>query len=335
MPKAIPIYEDHNETYRADSCRPLVDAVSSGRVKVEALRHGHYPGKVLPAGALPGIKMVGFWDAKGEQEWGLSWHRNEGVEFTFLESGNLEFAAESRKYTLRPDDLTVARPWQLHRVGDPYVAPSRLVWLILDVGVRRPNQDWKWPSWVMLSQPDREELTNILRHNEQPVWNAATDLRRCFHEIAQCVEADLDGSKVSRLTLRINDMLLLLLEMFRTKKVRLDSSLSSTRRTVQLFLNDLQKHPENLEEEWNLEGMAASCGLGVTQFVHHVRSVTNMSPMSFLSHCRVELAVKILRERPAESVTSVAMQCGFSSSQYFATVFARRYGCSPSEYRSR
>jgi AraC-like DNA-binding protein len=312
-----------------------VEAVNTGRVKVEALRHGHYPGKVLPAGALPGIKMVGFWDAQGEQQWGLSWHRNEGVEFTFLESGNLEFAAEARNYTLQADDLTVVRPWQLHRVGDPYVAPSRLIWLILDVGVRRPNQEWKWPSWLMLSQPDREELTNILRHNEQPVWKAATDLRRCFCEIARCVEADLEGNKVSRLTVRINEMILLLLEMFRTKKMRLDSSLSSTRRTVQLFLNDLQTHPKHLEEEWTLEGMAASCGLGVTQFVHHVRNLTNMSPMSFLSHCRVELAVKILRERPEESVTAIAMQCSFSSSQYFATVFARRVGCSPSEYRAR
>jgi AraC family L-rhamnose operon regulatory protein RhaS len=137
------------------------------------------------------------------------------------------------------------------------------------------------------------------------------------------------------LTVRINDMLLLLLEMFRTKKVRLDSSLSSPRRTVQLFLNDLQAHSENLAEEWGLEGMAASCGLGVTQFAHHVRGLTNMSPMSFLSRSRVELGAKMLRDRPEETVTAIAMQCGFSSSQYFATVFAKRFGCSPRGYRGR
>ena len=334
MPKPIPIYRDHDETYRADSCGPLVAGIMSGRVKAEALRHGHYPGKALPTTALPGIKMIGYWDAKGEQDWGLSWHRNEGVEFTFLESGSLEFGADDRAFHLQPDDLTVARPWQLHRVGDPHVTASLLHWLILDVGVRRPNQDWKWPAWLLLSQPDLDELTNILRHNENPVWKATAELRRCFREIAQAVDGDINGSCLSRLTLRINDMLLLMLEMFRTKKVRLDTSLSSTRRTVQLFLEDLKSQPEHLALEWTLGEMAESCGLKVTQFVQHVRSLTNMSPGQYLTRCRLEQAARMLKEQPHLTVTSVALDCGFGSSQYFATVFAKEYGESPKEYRA-
>jgi AraC family L-rhamnose operon regulatory protein RhaS len=206
--------------------------------------------------------------------------------------------------------------------------------LIIDVGVRRPNQAWKWPWWLLLSQPDLDELTSILRHNEQPVWRATPEVRRCFRAISQAVETDRGGSSVSRLTLRVNDLFLLLLEMFRVKKVRLDHSLSTSRRTVQLFLEDLRAHPENLALRWTLQEMADSCGLGVTQFVHHVRSLTNVSPMHYLTHCRLDLAAQVLRERSEATITDVALECGFSSSQYFATVFARRFRCPPREFQT-
>ncbi|MBM3890692.1 MAG: helix-turn-helix domain-containing protein [Verrucomicrobia bacterium] len=41
------------------------------------------------------------------------------------------------------------------------------------------------------------------------------------------------------------------------------------------------------------------------------------------------------REKPATSVTDTAYACGFSSSQYFATVFRRQFGCRPGDYRAR
>jgi AraC family L-rhamnose operon regulatory protein RhaS len=63
MPRPIPIYKDHDEMYRADTCNPLVQAAESRTVRLEALRHGHYPGRMLAAGAMSGLKMVGFWDA--------------------------------------------------------------------------------------------------------------------------------------------------------------------------------------------------------------------------------------------------------------------------------
>ena len=91
MPRSIPIFKDHDETYRADTCGPLIQAHARGQVSLHALCHGHYPGTSLPKEILPGVKSVGFWDARENQDWGLDWHRNEGVEVTFLESGKLDF----------------------------------------------------------------------------------------------------------------------------------------------------------------------------------------------------------------------------------------------------
>jgi AraC family L-rhamnose operon regulatory protein RhaS len=57
--------------------------------------------------------------------------------------------------------------------------------------------------------------------------------------------------------------------------------------------------------------------------------------MHYLTHCRLEFGAQMLREQPAAAVTDVALTCGFSSSQYFATVFSRRFGCSPREFRMK
>src|SRR5260370_42630684 len=96
MTKTVPIYRSHEETFQADTCRPLVDAVARQELRYAALVHGHYPGTRLPADALPGLKTIGYWDAQEDQDWGLPYHRNEGLESTLLESGVLEFAVNER-----------------------------------------------------------------------------------------------------------------------------------------------------------------------------------------------------------------------------------------------
>ncbi len=330
--KLPPIYKDHGKTYQADTCLPLVEAVQAGQVRLEAFVHGSYPGRPLPDMVLPGLCTVGYWDAVGEQQWGLDFHRNEGIELTFLETGNLPFTVEDQHYLLQPNDLTITRPWQPHRVGQPYIGSSRLHWVILDLGVRRPNQDWKWPAWVVLAPEDLNELTTHLRHNERPVWQGTPEIRRCFGRIGKAVEVAGDTADISRITVYLNEILVLVLELVRQCPTKLNPSLTSTARTVELFLADMKK---NLQHEWTLKLMADSCGLGTTYFVHHCRRLTNMAPMHYLNYCRVQEAARMLEDQPGMSVTDIAYACGFSSSQYFSTVFHRFHGCTPRDYRQR
>jgi AraC family L-rhamnose operon regulatory protein RhaS len=329
----VPIYEEHGRTYAADACDPLERAAAAGQVQLQALSRGHYPGRRLPRAALPGVKTVGFWDAARPQDWGLDWHRNEGVELTFLESGAIDFAVDDQAVQLHDGDLTVTRPWQRHRLGDPHIGAGRLHWLILDVGVRRPHQAWRWPTWIVLTSADLRELTDILRHNEQPVWRATPEVARCFQRIASAVETDRDGSAVSCLAVQFNQLFLSTLEMFRRRDVPLDESLSSTRRTVELFWADLQQNLEQLASEWTVHVMARRCGMGVTGFIHRTKQLTNMTPIQYLGYCRLTVAAELLKSRPERSITDIALACGFASSQYFATSFRSRFGATPRKFR--
>jgi AraC family L-rhamnose operon regulatory protein RhaS len=327
-----PIYTDPAGRFRADACLPLNEAVARGEVALHALARGHYPGARLGRSDLPGLKTVGFWDAPLAQGWGLDWHRNEGIEITFCEEGRLGFAVDDFACTLRDGDLTVTRPWQLHRVGDPHVAAGRLHWVILDVGVRRPNQPWRWPRWLVLQHADLDELAAMLRCQERCVWPAA-ELRGCFQRIADAIVSETPARAISRVGVAVNELLLLLLDLVRDTHEPSDAQLSDTRRAVQLFLQDMATNDAAFSREWSVDEMAASCGIGKTQFLKYCRQLTHMAPASYLRQCRLEAAARLLRDAPHATITEIALGCGFASSQYFATVFLKRFGCSPGDYR--
>lgn len=333
MPPIPPIYVEHGKKYRADTCEPVARAVAAGDIRYEALVRGHYPGKKLPRSVLPGVRNIGFWSIDTPQTWGLDWHRNEGIEITFLERGKLSYSVGHRNFKLQAYDLTFNRPWQRHRVGNPNITPSCLHWLILDVGVRRPHQKWHWPSWLVLTRQDRNELTMMLRQAVDSVWHANDDVMHCFAKIAKTVERDQAGDHASALAVHLNELFVLLLDLLRQGQVAFDQELASAQQTVELFWDDISRDVKSLAHPWTVSTMAQRCGMGVTQFTRHTRRLTNMTPIELLCRHRVEAAAKILIAQPTKNITSIALACGFSSSQYFAKVFRRFIDCSPTEYR--
>ena len=317
--------------YHADTCLPLVDAVDRKKLRFKALARYTYPGDRLTDDTL-GLNSVGYWDANEPQDWGLDWHRNEGIEIHFLESGTMPYSQGNIEMELLPNFLTVTRPWEAHKVGNPFIGMGKFYWVILDLGVRRPHQNWQWPEWIVLAPKDLDRLTTILRQNEKVLWKSDNRIRECFKRIGKAVDSDIDGSSSSRIRLLINHLLILLLDLLDAEEVELNEQLTDSSRSVKLFLNELDK---NLTEAWTIEQMAQSAGVGLTRFTHHCKRLTNLTPMRYLMIKRLELSKKILIEEEELSVAEVAFSCGFSTSQYFSTVFKKHEKCTPIEYRNK
>ncbi len=325
-----PFEGENGSVFHADTCMPLVNAHQRSMVEFKALARHTYPGERLTKDTK-GLNTIGYWDASFEQDWGLDWHRNEGVEFHFLESGSMPYAVENNETVLTPGDFTITRPWQQHKVGNPSIGVGKFYWVILDVEVRRPHQRWVWPDWIVLSDTDLERLTLSIRQNEQPVWKSTPEIKDCFKKINALLNDD-SGEPSSKLRIYINELLILILEMFDRGKLVLNESLTDSLRSARLFLEELGEDPSR---KWTIEEMASSSGLGTTRFTHHCKQLTNLTPMQVLTKKRLSMACKMLVDQPELSASEVAYNCGFSTSQYFTTVFKKHMKTTPQKYRLR
>lgn len=319
--------------YEADTCLPLKEAWKLGEIELEALTRLSYPGRVMPPQMLKGVNSLGYWNSINHQNWGLGWHRNEGLEITYLETGTLAFSVEGHKDNfLHANDLTITRPWQLHKVGNPTVGVGRLYWIIIDVNVSQPHQKWNWPDWIILSQRDLEELTTIMRQNEQPIWHTSQEVGGYFQEIGKKLKEDKAECNESKLAILINELLLSILQILRKGDILLNKSLMESMRSAEIFLVEL---PSYLERNWTLQSMAENCSLGTTRFVQFCKKITNMTPIQYLNFLRLKAAAELLGNNPRMDIQHIAYDCGFTSSQYFATIFKKLHGISPKDYRKK
>lgn len=197
-----------------------------------------YPGRDL-GDALPQVCSVGGWDATRPQDWGLREHCNEGVKIAYLVRGTLALTLDGLRHDIEEGEMFVVRPWQLHAFGDPFVTPSQIVWVLFDMGMRRPHERWLWPDWIAWPERDRARLTELLSRNEQPRHVASREIGRSFLDIAEVVAAgDIEGGE-ARLRLLISMMLLQFKGLLRSERPVLDPSLAASRRTVEIFLRRL------------------------------------------------------------------------------------------------
>ena len=81
--------------------------------------------------------------------------------------------------------------------------------------------------------------------------------------------------------------------------------------------NALDAHPA---EPWQLSELSKLAGLSPSHLVTLFKSTIGISPHQYLLRRRVEMAEDLLRHSDA-SITTVAYELGFSSSQHFARVF--------------
>jgi len=86
-------------------------------------------------------------------------------------------------------------------------------------------------------------------------------------------------------------------------------------------------------EPLSVTALAESVYLSERHFRRQFETVYGISPSEYLLELRLRAAASQLMTG-SRSVTEVAMACGFSDGNYFSRVFRRKYGITPTAYRT-
>lgn len=104
---------------------------------------------------------------------------------------------------------------------------------------------------------------------------------------------------------------------------------SPSEQKVLRFVDELRS---SCSKQWTLGAMATACRLKRTRFEILTKDLTGDTPLFLLNRFRIRQAQQDLKTSD-KTITDIAFDAGFGSSQYFARVFQNLVGTTPSEYR--
>lgn len=89
---------------------------------------------------------------------------------------------------------------------------------------------------------------------------------------------------------------------------------------------------ENYNKEYSLEDVAQEANLSPYHFIRVFKLATGKTPYDYFLDIKVEKACLLLKNKKV-SVTEACFLCGFNNLEHFASVFKRKMGMLPSQYR--
>jgi AraC-like DNA-binding protein len=212
------------------------------------------------------------------------------------------------------------RPGEQCELPGGRVAPITFWWLAIKGSAHSTLPGMADENW--------QQLRNMLTSSERRCFDASLQLPLALDEL---YEAGALAPEVRQLATQTATQRILVQLLRDGQSERLPpmapEQRAALRRAVQTLNVDLHDPPA-----WS--AFAASAGWPAARLWQLFKKETGYSPTEYLNVRRIAKATRLMRERRLTN-TEVAHALGFSTSQYFAVVFRRLHGMTPTQYLKR
>lgn len=251
----------------------------------------------------------------------ISWHQHDCYEILLLADGSTTYEFRNGdRVTLSGGQFLVIPPGIDHRGVNDIRSPARLTGVMFDSDAKQATK---------LTPFYTKEFKAICRSME----SGATETRQMgslLRTLVRGLQEDflaVDGKVALSLpSLRIH-VCQLLIEV--SKQLQMPQ-VTGSKQLVQHAVEYMRSH---LFETRTIEDVAFRAGCSRARLFAVFKEETGMTPNDYWQRLRVESSQQLLRSSD-RSITEIAIHCGFSTSQYFSSVFRKYVGMTPKEYRS-
>ncbi len=265
---------------------------------------------------IPELKMVGY-DQFLRANSTLAEHvHRDAYEICYLLSGSVEWWAGDEVTEVGPGEVYITRPGERHGGTDAFMHPCELLWV--QVAFALPG----------VTDADGAALTEGFAKITHRTFPASRHVAEC---IGRIVDEHGSPGRLADVVVRalLHELLVHILRDHATAAQRASDGKVST-----IIRRAIRWMDEHVSDDYAIDEAAAVAGLKPSRFHERFASETGFTPAEHRTRQRVRQAKQLLRSTQ-RSVTDIAFSLGFSSSQYFATVFKNQVGLTPIAYRDR
>lgn len=263
---------------------------------------------------LPELPEVGKLQVKNAA-WPMPMESHpDAVEFLLLRSGCKQIQVEDRLYEMQGGDLLVVFPGERHGAEDFVQNRTSLAYLLMAVPTEVPR-------FCMLEEEERSALWEQLKLLKGRMLKVSPSVCRTIDRLFDHVNTGLPLERA-----RIRTELMRFLFQILEEAGEEDKSLPADIAAVIRYIREAR------EEMPDIAKMAALVNLSESRFKQKFKQATGIPPAEFTVREKIRESQTLLKD-PARTVTSIAMELGFSSSQHFSVLFRKYTGLSPIQYR--
>ena len=247
-------------------------------------------------------------------------HIHTYCEFFYLKKGNCIYSVNKNLYHLSAGDVFIVAPGDSHCTQYEGTVPCERIVIYCHLDIL-PQTFWNAHPDILeyLSRSGKVALTPSGR----------IQLEKLLNDMLQ--ENNIpDQYSHEILTLLMRTLLLEIRRdgIFVYEKVKQNTGISSAIEDALCYI------AQNFAMPLTLEEVAEKVNLGPTYLSRKFRNVTGTTFREYVNYIRIRQACQMLLTTD-DSITKIAVNCGYNSSNYFKDCFRKANGVSPRTYRKQ
>lgn len=245
----------------------------------------------------------------------LEKHFHENIfEICFCIKGEQYYKIGETLYKLRGGELIIIEPNMEHSTGAYPEDKGELYWLQVSI-----NEDLGLFCNLPIEQ-SKELFYNLLKLKNKVIKGNLIN-----RKLLKSFEYELNNSDDKLRDLKINHLIVqILLSIIQSANIEQVNKFDKRREIVEMYIE------ENISRVIYVDELANLVDLSLAYFKAWFKESIGTSPKEYINRKKISQAKIDLKTE--KSVTKVAFNLGYNSSQYFATCFKKYTGVTPSQF---
>ena len=252
----------------------------------------------------------------------LNWHYHDCYELTFVTHGSAVWEMENDKlvHTFR-NQVSLMQPNTKHRGADNITLPCEMYWIVFN-----PKKDGAIYN-TTFTEEEMKRLDDVFMQKGNAVFSITKNVNCILEEIKEIINSA--NKTFDEMLVRSYLRSLVCQLIASVAQCALDDQEEFSSEDVAYICQYIEA---NYNREITARELADLIDKKETYVYGIFKEVLGQSPKEYLQRIRISKTIELLKST-GKSITDIALESGFSNSQYFSKVFSRYMGVSPSQYR--